>query len=96
MTQVTQQFVKIENQIEQERKKEKRKEVLLKTRATKKHSLTPNHHNRFANAQTISITVNDVTVFITDIELTSLESENEILGQNLEIRHNGTKNSNRG
>ncbi|CAF0812156.1 unnamed protein product [Brachionus calyciflorus] len=74
ITQVTQQFVKIENQIEQERKKEKRKEILQKTRARNfKKS------NRFENAQTISITVNEVTVYITDMELNNIECETDDL-----------------
>ena len=39
LTQVTQQFAKIENQIEQERQKEKRKvETLLKSKTSKRSS----------------------------------------------------------
>ena len=71
ITQVTQQFAKIENQIEQERMKEKRKEMIMRSRASRKNT----KQNRFENAQTISITVNDVTVFITDVELSNLECD---------------------
>lgn len=73
ISQVTQQLAKIENQIEQERKKEKRKEILMRSRTNRKAS----RHFRFDNAQTISITVNDVTVFITDVELNTQENDDE-------------------
>ncbi|RNA33200.1 YY1-associated factor 2 [Brachionus plicatilis] len=73
ISQVTQQLATIENQIEQERKKEKRKEILLKSKGNRKYP----KHFKFDNAQTISITVNDVTVFITDVELNSHDNEEE-------------------
>ena len=95
LTQVTQQFAKIENQIEQERKKEKRKENLLKTRSIKRLSNSSiGSNNKFANGSTIAITVKGVTVFITDIELTSSNEHDLTTGKSEACNSNQNNNTN--
>jgi len=70
LTQVTQKFAKLEHQLEEERKKDRRREV-LKSRAKNYKASNAN----LSNGQTLSITVNGLTVFITDYEVSNCSSE---------------------
>lgn len=75
LSQVAQQFAKIESQIEQERKKVQRKE-LQKTRTNKRSSTSSTSNGLLSNAQTLSITVKGITVFMTEYEVSNCSSSN--------------------
>lgn len=76
LTQIAQQFAKIESQMVQDRKKEKRKETLQQKIKTPKHSSTSSISNasNLTNVHTIPITVKGITVFMTEYEVSECGS----------------------